>query len=30
MTKDDEENFSEEISLQNYTHDDRIDSNEVD
>ena len=30
MTKDDEEIFNEEKSLQNYTHDDRIDSNEVD
>ena len=30
MTKDDEENFNEEISLQNYKHYDRIDLNEVD
>ena len=30
MTKDDEENFNEEISLQNYKHNDRIDLNEVD
>ena len=25
MTNDDEENFNEEISLQNYKHDNRID-----
>ena len=30
MTNDDEENFNEEISLQNYKHDDRIDLDEVD
>ena len=30
MTNDDEENFNEEISLQNYKHDNRIDLNEVD
>ena len=30
MTNDDEENFNEEISLQNYKHDNSIDLNEVD
>ena len=30
MTNDDEENFNEEISLQNYKHDNRIDLDEVD
>ena len=30
MMNDDEENFNEEISLQNYKHYDRIDLNEVD
>ena len=30
VTNDDEENFNEEISLQNYKHDDRIDLDEVD
>ena len=30
MTKDDEENFNEEISLQNYKHDDSIDLNGID
>ena len=30
MTNDDEENFNEEISLQNYKYDDRIDLDEVD
>ena len=30
MTNDDEENFNEEISLQNYKHDDRIDLDYVD
>ena len=30
MTNDNEENFNEEISLQNYKHDDRIDLDEVD
>ena len=30
MMNDDEENFNEEISLQNYTHDDSIDLDEVD
>ena len=30
MVNDDEENFNEEISLQNYKHYDRIDLNEVD
>ena len=30
MTNDDEENFNEEISLQNYKHDDIIDLDEVD
>ena len=30
MTNDDEENFNEEISLQNYKHDNKIDSDEVD
>ena len=29
MTNDDEENFNEEISLQNYKHDNRIDLDEV-
>ena len=29
MTNDDEENFNEEISLQNYKHDDSIDLDEV-
>ena len=26
MTNDDEENFNEEINLQNYKHDDSVDS----
>ena len=30
MMNDDEENFNEEISLQNYKHDNRIDLDEVD
>ena len=30
MTNDDEENFNEEISLQNYKHDDSIDLDGVD
>ena len=30
MTNDDEENFNEEISLQNYKHDNKIDFDEVD
>ena len=30
MTNDDEENFNEEISLQNYKYDDRIDLDEID
>ena len=30
MMNDDEENFNEEISLQNYKHDDSIDLDEVD
>ena len=30
MTNDDEENFNEEISLQNYEHDNKIDLDEVD
>ena len=30
MTNDDEENFNEEISLQNYKHDNKIDLDEVD
>ena len=30
MQIDDEENFNEEISLQNYKHDDSIDLDEVD
>ena len=30
MTNDNEENLNEEISLQNYKHDDRIDLDEVD
>ena len=30
MTKDDEENFNEEISLQNYKYDDSIDLDGVD
>ena len=30
MTNDDEENFNEEISLQNYKHDDSIDLDRVD
>ena len=30
MMKDDEENFNEEISLQNYKHDNKIDLDEVD
>ena len=30
MVNDDEENFKEEIILQNYKHDDRIDLDEVD
>ena len=30
MTNDDEENFNEEISLQNYKHDDSIDFDVVD
>ena len=30
MTKDDEKNFNEEISLQNYKHDDSIDLDVVD
>ena len=30
MTNDDEENFNEEISLQNYKHDNKIDLEEVD
>ena len=30
MTNDDEENFNEEISLQNYKHDDSIDLDEFD
>ena len=29
MTNDDEENFNEEISLQNYKHDDSIELDEV-
>ena len=30
LTNDDEENFNEEISLQNYKHDTKIDLNGVD
>ena len=30
MTNNDEENFNEEIDLQNYKHDDSIDLNVVD
>ena len=30
MTNDNEENLNEEISLQNYKHDDRIDLDEID
>ena len=30
MTNDDEENFNEEINLQNYKYDDNIDLDEVD
>ena len=30
MTNNDEENFNEEINLQNYKHDDSIDLNGVD
>ena len=30
MTNNDEENFNEEISLQNYKHDNKIDLDEVD
>ena len=30
MMNDNEENLNEEISLQNYKHDDRIDLDEVD
>ena len=30
MMNDDEENFNEEISVQNYKHDDSIDLDEVD
>ena len=30
MTNDNEENLNEEISLQNYKHDDSIDLDEVD
>ena len=30
MTNDDEENFNEKISLQNYKHDDSIDLDVVD
>ena len=30
MTNDDDENFNEEISLQNYKHDDSIDLDGVD
>ena len=30
MTNDDEENFNEEISLQNYKHEDSIDLDGVD
>ena len=30
MTNDDKENFNEEISLQNYKHDDNIDLDGVD
>ena len=30
MRNDDEENFNEKISLQNYKHDDNIDLDEVD
>ena len=30
MTNDDEENFNEEINLQNYKYDDSVDLDEVD
>ena len=30
MTNDNEDNFNEEISLQNYKHDNKIDLDEVD
>ena len=30
MTNDNEENLNEEISLQNYKHDNRIDLDEID
>ena len=30
MTNNDEENFNEEINLQNYKHDDSVDLDEVD
>ena len=30
MTNGDEENFNEEINLQNYKHDDSVDLDEVD
>ena len=30
MTNDNEENLNEEISFQNYKHDDRIDLDEID
>ena len=30
MTNDDEENFNEEISLQNYKHDDGVDLDGID
>ena len=30
MMNDDEENFNEEINLQNYKHDDSVDLDEID